>query len=428
MSTLQRVTTSARQALLWGALLTTVSFPALAAGQDVATLAPLTKLRLTVVQFVAATGDYKRWDALGGDLDVAADGTVTVPTLGAIPVGNLDTQQLGAEIATRLKTKLGLLDAPDASVQVISYPPVYVVGTVTNPGEFAYRPGMTVVQAMALAGGERQAETASGLSETIRLESDLDGYGKEMLRTTARLARLRSEFAREPAISFPPQLDAGDPVTAELMEQERRIFAAHNNGFARQETGLTQLAELFNAQIDALGQKSAALDEQIARAQQQVDTVTTLVAAGTATTSRLTDAERVLADLKSSKLDNLIATMTAQESLNRTQRDLAKLQDDQQSDASIALQEGQAALEKLQLNQTAAMRMLRQSVEFDATSTLARTAQINLTYSILRQQDGAPVAMAATEATPLLPGDLVKVSMRMEQPGTGAVTVGALAP
>ncbi|WP_197410757.1 polysaccharide biosynthesis/export family protein [Devosia epidermidihirudinis] len=379
-------------------------------------LAPLTKLRLTVVQFQPASGDYKRWDALGGDFAVAPDGSLTVPTLGAIDVAGLSAEQLGTLIAERLQAKLGLLDTPDASVQVLEYPPVYVVGSVSTPGEYAFRPGMTVMQALAVAGGEQRLDSAGGLSETIRLQADLTGFASDILRTTARLARLKTEFDRGSEIAFPPTLNASDPGISEIMEQERRIFDAHTNELSRQQTGLDQLGELYNAEIDALSQKSQAVDEQIARAEKQVESIQALVTSGSATTARLSDAERVLADLRSQRLDNVIATMTARENLNHSQRDLAKLQDEQQSAAAAQLQQEQANLEKLMLNQTSTMRMLRQSTEADANTTLARTAQMGLTYTIMRDKDGQSLSIDATEATPLLPGDLVKVSLQMQLP------------
>lgn len=401
------------------ALLLGVAIGAPGAQAAALTLTPMTKLRLTVVQFVASTGDYKRWDALGGDMDVGPDGTLSVPTLGSIDVTGLSADQLGAEIGTRLQAKLGLLDAPDATVQVLAYPPIYIVGNVTAPGQYAFQPGMTVVQALALAGGERRGETASTLSETIKLQSDLDGYSSDILRATVRIARLKSEFAKADRIEFPSTVSASDPATAEIIAQEQLIFQAHVNELSRQQTGLLQLADLYNAEIDALQQKSTTLDEQIVEAQKQVDSVTGLVSAGSATVSRLNDVERALSDLRSRKLDNVIATMTARENLNRSQRDLAKLQDQQQSDTAGQLQQEQAGLEKLLLNQTASMRMLRQSVEFDQNAVLASTARTSLAYSIVRQQNGAAATLNATEASTLLPGDLVRATLSMEMPSSG---------
>jgi len=379
-------------------------------------LAPLTKLRLTVVQFVAATGDYRRWDALGGELDVGPDGMLTVPTLGSIEVAGMTPDQLGAEIANRLQTKLGLLDVPDAVIQILAYPPVYVAGGVSHPGQYAFQPGMTVAQAMALAGGERRSEAASSMSETIKFEADLAGFDGDILRTKARIARLRSEFARAALIAFPAELKTNDPATVDIVSQEKLIFEAHKNEMSRQQAGLSELAELYKAEIAALQQKAEALERQVAQAEKQVENVKALVNSGSATVSRLNDAERALADLRSQVLDNVLASMRAQEDLSRSQRDLAKLQDEQQSQTAAALQQEQAALEKLLLNQTATLRMLRQSEEFDQQTVLARTAQIVLAYSILRQEDGQIVTIRADEGTALLPGDLIKVTTQMQLP------------
>jgi protein involved in polysaccharide export with SLBB domain len=417
MFSVLKIKKTSRHALLCAALLNTVCFasPVVAAQMS---LAPLTKLRLTVVQFTALTGDYKSWDALGGDMDVGPDGTLVVPTLGPIDVTAMSADQLGSEIASRLQAKLGLLDAPNATVQILAYPPVYVVGSVSTPGQYAFQPGMTVVQVLALAGGEQRADTESSMSETIKLQSDLDSYGNDILRLTARVARLKTEYTRAADIVFPPELDKADPVIAEIIAQEQQIFQAHVNEFARQQTGLIQLAELYNAEIDALHQKADAVDEQIAQAQKQVDVMSGLVSAGSATVSRLNDAERALADLRSRNLDNVIATMTARENLNNSQRELAKLQDEQQSDTAGQLQQEQASIEKMMLNQTATMRMLRQSVESDQNTILARSMTTSLVYSIVRQKDGQTTVLDADEASILQPGDLVRVKLQMGLPPT----------
>lgn len=398
------------------ALLLGSTFMAVPARAEALPLAPLTKLRLTVVQFVASTGEYKRWDALGGDMDVGPDGALTVPTLGPINVVGMGADQLGAEIGKRLQAKLGLLDAPDATVQVLAYPPIYIVGSVTAPGQYAFLPGMTVVQALALAGGERNAQTTSGLSQTIKLQADLDSFSADILRTRARLARLDAEYGKAKEITFPASLNANDPLVAGIIEQERMIFQAHFNEMERQRTSLTQMGELYNAEIDALQQKGAALDEQIALAQQQVDSMIGLVNSGSATVSRLNEVQRALSDLRSERLDVVVASMTAKQNLNASQRDLARLEDEQQSNTAASLQQEQAALDKLTLNQSATARMLGQSLEFDHSITLARTARTSLVYAIVRQKDGQASTLDATEASALLPGDLVRVTMQVQLP------------
>lgn len=379
-------------------------------------LVPATRLKLTVVQFVAASGEYKRWDALGGEFDIAADGTINVPSLGTISTGDLSADQLAADIAARLQEKLGLIEKPDASIQVVQYPPIYVVGHVATPGRFDYRPGMSVIQALALAGGERGAEMLTGATEAIRLEAELAGFDSDILRLNARLARLKAEFALADQITFPEGLVAADPATSEILEQERRIFEAHVNEMGRQKTGLIDLAALYNAEIDALGQKLLAVDDQTTKAEIQAASIKDLVASGSATVSRLNDAERELANLRSQRLDIIIATMTAKENLNHSQRELAKLEDEQQSETAKALQQDQASLEKVLQQQLAARRMLLATNEMDNEMLLAQQREAATTYTIIRQQGDQTISIAATEMSQLQPADLVKVTR-----GEGAI-------
>jgi polysaccharide export outer membrane protein len=288
---------------------------------------------------------------------------------------------------------------------------------------------MTVVQALALAGGERNAEMTSGLSQTIKLQADLDSYSADILRSRARLARLQAEYGKAKEITFPSTLSASDPLVAEIMGQEKMIFQAHVNELDRQQTSLIQLADLYNAEIDALGQKGAALDEQIALAQQQVDSMIGLVNSGSATVSRLNEVQRALSDLRSERLDVVVASMTAKQNLNSSQRDLARIQDEQQSNTAGLLQQEQAGLDKLVLNQNAAARMLGQSLEADHSITLARAARTSLVYAILREKDGKATSVNATEGSTLLPGDLVRVTMQVQLPtADGDVPVAANSP
>jgi polysaccharide export outer membrane protein len=38
-------------------------------------------------------------------------------------------------------------------VQVLAYRPIFVLGEVAKPGQYAYQPGMTMLTAVAVAGG-----------------------------------------------------------------------------------------------------------------------------------------------------------------------------------------------------------------------------------------------------------------------------------
>ncbi|MDB5560937.1 MAG: exopolysaccharide biosynthesis protein [Hyphomicrobiales bacterium] len=380
-------------------------------------LAPQTRLRLSVVQFMPSRGEFQRWDALGGEVVVSPEGNILLPVLGSVTVGNLDAAGLAAEIAKRLQAKIGLVDLPDATVEIVEYPPVYMVGNVKTPGQYQFRPGMMVLQAMALAGGEFRSESQGGQSETIKLQGDLQDIAADILRTSARIARLQAELAGAKQLQLPPELTKASAAAAagEIATQEQTIFTARTNELNRQTTSLSELGDLYLAEIDVLQQKSKALDQQVAQSEEELAGVTSLVQKGVATVSRRSDLERTLAGLRSDRLDNTIATMTARQDLNESKRNLAKLQDDRRTEVSLALQGEQTNLERLQLRQTTTLRVLRQANELIANEKQSEVVKARgPVFSIVRQVNGASEEIAASEATSLMPGDLVKVALSLD--------------
>ena len=88
---------------------------------------------------------------LSGPRRVDAGGAVTLPLVGAVPVAGLTMNDAADVIAAALRD--GFLRHPRVSVSMESYRPVYILGGVKSPGEYPYREGMSVRQAVAMGGG-----------------------------------------------------------------------------------------------------------------------------------------------------------------------------------------------------------------------------------------------------------------------------------
>jgi polysaccharide export outer membrane protein len=91
-------------------------------------------------------------ERLTGQFRVNDRGEIAIPLLGTIPATGLTTTELEKAISRQLMDKKVLLD-PSVSVEVLSYRPVFILGEVSKPGEYPYKPGMTVLTAVAIAGG-----------------------------------------------------------------------------------------------------------------------------------------------------------------------------------------------------------------------------------------------------------------------------------
>jgi polysaccharide export outer membrane protein len=89
---------------------------------------------------------------LSGSFLVDDSGNVDVPLLGLVPAAGRTTAGLGEAIGGALRAK-DLILAPSVAVEVEKYRPFYILGEVNAPGQYPYRPGMTVLTAISIAGG-----------------------------------------------------------------------------------------------------------------------------------------------------------------------------------------------------------------------------------------------------------------------------------
>ena len=376
-------------------------------------LMPQTKLRVAVVQWLPSKGEYQRWDAVSGEYAVTSDGTVTLSLIGAVPVEGMGPVELGAAIARRLQSATGLLTALNATVTVVEFPPIYVIGTVGLPGAYPYRPGLTVLQALALSGGaNRKGAGDSGIKDEVSSLGELQTIRDNILRSIGRLSRLQAERSEVTEVKTPPEL-AGNEKGEEIMAQERLIFAARAREQQRQLTTLAETKRLFLADIDVLNEKSTALDRNIKLVEEELNNVKGLVERGVATVSRRSDLERAVAALQSNRLDQVTATMRARQNVSESTRSELSLRDRRQTEIANELQDAQANLEKLRVKEDVLVKTLvltGTSMLVDRSHSLADPT---FTYTIVRRSSDEPSEFEATEATVLNPG-VVKVALRQK--------------
>jgi polysaccharide biosynthesis/export protein len=102
------------------------------------------------------TGDKLRvvvfgQEGLSNSYFVDAAGQVTIPLIGAVSARGLTTQALARAVATKLRA--GFIRDPHVAIEVETYRPFFILGEVTQPGQYPYVPNMTVETAVAIAGG-----------------------------------------------------------------------------------------------------------------------------------------------------------------------------------------------------------------------------------------------------------------------------------
>ena len=113
-------------------------------------IAPMDTLNVKVFKMPDLSGDY--------DVDLA--GRISMPLIGEVPAADLTTAQLDDELTRRLGAKY--LEHPDISVglKASTRRTVTIDGAVNQSGSFPAMGPMTLMQAVAAAGGTREDANA----------------------------------------------------------------------------------------------------------------------------------------------------------------------------------------------------------------------------------------------------------------------------
>ncbi len=90
-------------------------------------------------------------DDLSGEYNIDGSGNISMPLVGQVRVIDLTTSGVEAKIAAALEGDY--LRNPRVSAEVTNYRPYTILGEVRAPGQFPYRSGLTVIEAVAQAGG-----------------------------------------------------------------------------------------------------------------------------------------------------------------------------------------------------------------------------------------------------------------------------------
>lgn len=132
--------------------------------------------------YTLGSGDKVRVNVFGqadlaGEYVVDGAGFVQLPLIGQTKAAGLTVLEFQKEVTTKFAG--GYLINPSVDVEVITYRPFYIIGEVKTPGQYGYINGMSILNAIALAGGYTDRADKSevyvrrnGASKEIELPAD----------------------------------------------------------------------------------------------------------------------------------------------------------------------------------------------------------------------------------------------------------------
>lgn len=378
-------------------------------------LGPMDKVRVKAMEWRPGKAEYFEWKAVSGDYVVDAAGRITVPLVGRITAQQRTTEDVAEALKEAMRQKIGVGAQPDASVEVVDYRPIYVIGDAARPGEISYRPDMTVLQAMSVAGGSYRAGDLTGLVAMVRdrvsAEGTLTTSQSELQRSLLRRYRLVAELNESPALDFQGEKD---DEMMRLISDENAILRSRLKTVRSRRKSIKEEIALYAQQIDALKAKSESLEKQVNLARESRGKILRLKKKGLTTNTQTLTAERLVAELESRLIDIDSTTLQTKQNLSKAQREQLDLEASRQARIVTEIQELDTHLDEVKAKFVTSTNIVslmeRASDQVVQVSQSANQKEQGTTkYVITRQgDDGVPFQFTASETTLVEPGDVIR--------------------
>jgi exopolysaccharide production protein ExoF len=373
-------------------------------------LGTLDKLKIRVVEWQTIEGTFREWEALSGEYVVGASGKLSLPLIGEMEAAGRTTAEIAATISEALQQKYGLSTKPEAAVELAEYRPFFISGDVQTPGQYPYLPDLTVIKAVSIAGGVKRSGVMRAERDYINAKGSFDVVAEERLRLAVKRARLQAEAESKTEIATPEAV-AANPKLPQIMAEEEAIMEARRKKLTLQLEAIDNLKQLLESEIESLTKKVGTQQRQIELAKKELEDVGSLADKGLVVNQRLLGTERIIAEMEGKQLDYETAILRAKQDISEAEQNAIDLRNTAEADIATERQQVEAALIEATLKMDMNRGLMTEALAW-APSAAAAANPASETFTIMREADGSMEEIEADETTPVLPGDVVKVSVK----------------
>ncbi len=190
------------------------------------------------------------------------------------------------------------IEPDEVTAIVVQYRPIYVNGDVSKPGEQAFRPFMTVRQAITLSGGYDILRIR--MENPILLSADLRGEYEslwtEFAKERARVSRFNTELGEKDTLD--QKLLADVPVSpsrkAEIVSVEAEHLRTEQADYEREKTFLQHSIKQGDEQIKVLSEQNTKEEQGMQADAEELQRINELFGKGALPSPRVTDARRAV--------------------------------------------------------------------------------------------------------------------------------------
>jgi protein involved in polysaccharide export with SLBB domain len=376
-------------------------------------LGPMDRIKIVVSEWSSAGGEIRI--RLTGDFTVDAAGLLSVPMIGTIQAAGQTPIEVSQTISDRMQARAGLINPPVTAIEIIQYRPFYILGFVEKPGEYPYRPGMSVLQAVAIAGGVFRVPNAAHL----RLERDaVSALGEAGLQRgrldelLIRRARVQAELAGRNSVELPTEMAdrSGDRNLVLLLQKEQSNLVARRDALAASIREQRELRKLAQDEEVSLRDQLKAQEQRLAVVEREADETRSLKARGLTTSAREFSIAAAAAEVEVRKRALYTEILRAGQSIVRADQAVRMLQSERSLQLLAELDSLRTALEEAESRRRTAEGLLDEAETTAQLYGSAPAAQDRApSYLVIRRTGDHDATMVASDLTEVLPGDLIRV-------------------
>jgi polysaccharide biosynthesis/export protein len=358
---------------------------------------------------------------------VKSNGTISFPLLGNLRVVGLSAAELETRIQATLATKIFRQRTPDGrenavviepdevTAVVVQYRPIYVNGDVSKPGEQAFRPFMTVRQAIALSGGydilRLRMENPLLLSADLR--GEYESLWTEFAKERARVSRMNSELGERDALDQSLLADVPLPPArkAEIVRVESEHLRTEQADYEREKAFLQHSIKQGDEQIKVLSEQNTKEEQGVQADIEELQRINALFGKGSLPSPRVTDARRALLLSSTRKLQTAAQLMQVKKQQDDIARQLERFDDQRRIKLLQDLQDARTRLGQIQAKlQSVGEKLLYTA----ARSQVMRGNEFKQDLVVIRMDNGTLARITVDQDTELQPGDVVEVALRLD--------------
>ncbi len=364
---------------------------------------------------------------------IESDGRIAFPLMERIVLSGLTLHEARAKIRGTLGSKIykqltrdgseaSIMIRPgDITITIAKYRPIYIAGDVVKPGEYTFRPGFTVRQAIAMGGGYKVFAAVTPIDPVMSLmdlKSEREVLWTEFVREKARVWRLKTEIkGQEPdkkalLENIPANVPVSQSMISNIVNLAMRQLEVSRSNLQKEQVFVEDSIKKLDEQITVFSAQEEKEKEGTEADAEELEKLVALFKRGTLLRERLTGARRAVLLSATRKLQTTAQLIELKTQKDTLSRQLEKLRQEHKLKLLGELETSTIKLTEAESKLSSVAAKMNHVSNLSPQQMLSKRGGTQIV--IFRKNNDGWTRMSADESSELMPGDVLEINLRAD--------------